>query len=36
MNGFKAVAGHVRVDLRGGNIGMAEKFLHDPEICSAF
>ena len=29
VNAFQVVAGNVGINLRGGNIGMAEKFLHN-------
>src|SRR4051812_34590541 len=32
---FKAVCIHVRVDLRGGDVGMAQKLLHDAQIGAA-
>ena len=32
----EAVASHVRVDLRGRDVGVAEQGLHAPEICTAF
>jgi hypothetical protein len=32
MHGLEAVPGDVRVDLRGGNIGVAEKFLYDAQV----
>src|SRR3970040_893781 len=33
---FQAVPGDMRVDLRGGDIGMAEHHLNHPEIRAAF
>lgn len=33
---FETVAGNVSIDLCGGNIGVAEKFLHYPEVRSPF
>ena len=36
VNGFEAISGDMRVDLRSRNVGMAKQFLHDTQIGSPF
>ena len=35
MNGLEAIAGDVGIDLSGGNIGVAEKFLNNAQVGTA-
>ena len=36
MHGFEAAKGEVRVDLRGGDVGVAEQELHGAQVGSIF
>ena len=33
---FESAEGEMRIDLRGGDVGVAEKCLHAAEVCSVF